>query len=368
MGFTRSLHVLTRTTAGAIADFRRWEGTREVWADLDGHFRLSQRRLHRRVRILGIENVSTLIVLDPESHTIHTVGPNETANVYPSGIVAQPGRPVTVETRPVTLTQRLLRELLREVPPDGETYFHGIVRTPDAVALKPDPEAYEVLKAGLSELELRFARPRDLEDPKVGSVFVLSGLVLVQTIRPADATPTPPSAAPLAAPEFDDVTELFIAHLTDPARELLVREGDRVQRGQLLARLTWQDPETRAEAPAGDRGAGRASRAPAVAGERHRAGARACRRGTGGPRQPRQGGDRSPGGSRGRGTGPARARAAQRRRAAAHRGPRSRRRPGALGAGPRDPRQRGDRRASVAVPEDHRAAEGVGRVGVPRAS
>ena len=236
--------MLTRTTVGAIADFRRWEGMREVWADLDGHFRLSQRRLHRRVRILGIENVSTLIVLDPESHTIHTVGPNETANVYPSGIVAQPGRPVTVETRPVTLTQRLLRELLREVPPDGETYFHGIVRTPDAVALKPDPEAYEVLKAGLSELELRFARPRDLEDPKIGSVFVLSGLVLVQTIRPADATPTLPSAAPLAAPEFDDVTELFIAHLTDPGRELLVREGDRVQRGQLLARLSWQDPET----------------------------------------------------------------------------------------------------------------------------
>jgi len=235
--------VLTRTTAGAIADYRRWEGTREVWADLDGHFRLSQRRLHQRVRILGIENVSTLIVLDPETNSIHTVGPNETANVYPSGIVAQPGRAVTVETRPVTLTQRLLRELLREVPPDGETYFHGIVRTPDAVALKPDPEAYEVLKAGLSALELRFARPRDLEDPKIGSLFVLSGLVLVQTIRSADATPPPLSAASLAAAEFDDVTELFIAHLTDRARELLVREGDRVQRGQLLARLTWQDPE-----------------------------------------------------------------------------------------------------------------------------
>ena len=247
-GFTRSLHVLTRTPAGAIADFRRWEGTREVWADLDGLFRLSQRRLHRRVRILGLENVSTLIVLDPETGTIHTVGPSESANVYPSGIVAQPGRAVTVETRPVTLTQRLLRDLLRDVPPDGETYLHGVVRTPDAVALKPDPEAYETLKAGLSALELRFARPRELEDPRIGSVFVLSGLVLVQTIRPAEAAPAPvppPAApgAPMTPMEFDDVTELFIGHLTDPARELVVREGDRVQRGQLLARLTWQDPE-----------------------------------------------------------------------------------------------------------------------------
>jgi inner membrane protein len=246
-GFTRSLHVLTRTTVGAIADFRRWEGTREVWADLDGHFRLSQRRLERRVRILGVENVGTLIVLDPVTNAIHTVGPNESAHVYPSGIVAQPGRAVTVETRGVTLSQRLLRELLREVPRDGETYFHGIVRTPDAVALKPDPESYEVLKAGLSALELRFARPRDLEDPRIGSLFVLSGLILVQTIRPAEPGLAPasgaPAAAPAAEPEFDDVTELFIHHVTDPAQELLVREGDRVRRGQLLARLTWQDVE-----------------------------------------------------------------------------------------------------------------------------
>src|SRR5262249_21424602 len=140
VGFTRSLHVLTRTTGGAIADFRRWEGSREVWADLDGQFRLSQRRIHRRVRILGIENVSTLIVRAPETSTTHTVGPNETANLYPSGIVAQPGGAVTVETRGVTLSQRLLRELLREVPKDGETFLHGVVRTPDAVPVKPEPE------------------------------------------------------------------------------------------------------------------------------------------------------------------------------------------------------------------------------------
>jgi inner membrane protein len=243
VGFTRSLHVLTRTTAGAIADFRGWEGTREVWADLDGHFRLSQRRLHRRVRILGIENVSTLIVLDPETDTVHTVGPNETANVYPSGIVAQPGPAVTVETRPVTLTQRLLRELLREVPPDGETYFHGLVRTSDAVTLKSDPEAYAALTPGVQALELRFARPRDLEAPELRGVFVLEGQVLVQTIRPPGVTRSTPPAPPTPAPEFDDVTELFIAHVTDPARELLVREGDRVRRGKMLARLSWREPD-----------------------------------------------------------------------------------------------------------------------------
>jgi inner membrane protein len=243
VGFTRALHLFTRTPGGAIADFRRWEGTREVWADLDGLFRLSQRRVHQRVRILGIANTSTLIVLDPSTGTVHTVGPAESANVFPEAIVAHPGRPIRVETRPVTLTQQLLRDLLSEVPPAGETYLHGIVRTPDVPALKPDPEAYETLKAGLGALELRFARPRDLEDPQLGSLFVLSGLVLVQTVRLADAPATPAHAKPAVTAEFDDVTELFITHVTDPARELRVREGERVQRGQLLARLTGKDPE-----------------------------------------------------------------------------------------------------------------------------
>ena len=136
VGFTRGLHLVTRTTGGAIADFRRWEGTREVWADLDGLFRLSQHRVRQRVRILGLANTSTLIVLDPATDTVHTVGPAETANVFPRGIVAHGGRPVRVETRAVTLTQQLLGDLRREIPPDGETYLHGLVRTPDMVRIR----------------------------------------------------------------------------------------------------------------------------------------------------------------------------------------------------------------------------------------
>src|SRR5262245_58286976 len=35
MGFARALHAFTRTTTGAITDFRGWEGRYEVWADVD---------------------------------------------------------------------------------------------------------------------------------------------------------------------------------------------------------------------------------------------------------------------------------------------------------------------------------------------
>ena len=54
------------------------------------------------------------------------------------------------------------------------------MKTPDTPLLRTDPETYEVLKAGLHELELRFTRPRDLEDPRVGTLFVVSGQLLAR--------------------------------------------------------------------------------------------------------------------------------------------------------------------------------------------
>ncbi len=79
----------------------------------------------------------------------------------------------------------------------------------------------------------------------MGTLFVLSGLVFVQTIVPEESASAPALSPPTHAvpAEFDDITQLFITHVTDPSRELLVREGERVRRGQLLARLTYRDRE-----------------------------------------------------------------------------------------------------------------------------
>jgi multidrug efflux pump subunit AcrA (membrane-fusion protein) len=78
----------------------------------------------------------------------------------------------------------------------------------------------------------------------VRTVFVLSGLVLVQTVVPTPVLPVPPPTPPARRSEFDDVTEMFVVHLTDLAAQLLVHEGERERRGLLLARLRYRNPET----------------------------------------------------------------------------------------------------------------------------
>src|SRR3990170_2483289 len=48
IGFTRALHAITQTTTAAISDYRGWQGRWEVWAEVDGIFQLSQRRVRQR--------------------------------------------------------------------------------------------------------------------------------------------------------------------------------------------------------------------------------------------------------------------------------------------------------------------------------
>lgn len=243
MGFTRALHALTQTTGGAIADYRMWEGRYEVWADVDGTFRLSQRHVHQRYRILGLASAGTLILEDPATGTVYAAGSGEMGNIHVRSIRAAPGRPIRVETRSVELRHQLLADLLRDVPAEGETYLVGTVKTADAPTLRPEPEQYGVVKPGAHGLELRFARPRDIDAAELAALFVVSGVVLVRTVLSAETATSAARSRPPPADEFDDVTQLSIAHLTDPARELLVREGQRVRRGDLIARLSYKDPE-----------------------------------------------------------------------------------------------------------------------------
>lgn len=243
MGFTRALHALTQTTAGAIADYRTWEGRYEVWAEVDGVFRLSQRHVRQRYRILGVGGAGTLILEDPPTGTVYSAGSGETGNIHIRSIRAQAGRPVRQETRSVELRHQLLGDLLRDVPAEGETYLVGTVKTVDTPTVRPEPEQYGVVRPGAHGLELRFARPKDIEAAELATLFVVSGVVLVRTVLSAETPTAAARSRPPPADEFDDVTQLSIAHLTDPARELLVREAQRVRRGELIARLSYKDPE-----------------------------------------------------------------------------------------------------------------------------
>jgi hypothetical protein len=245
VGFPYALHHLLRTTGGAIVDYRAWQGEYRVTVEASGTFQTSQRKVSGRFDVLGVANTSSLVVYDPAAGTVYTIGTDRESNIYTKTILARKGERVRVETQRVEMKNELLGSLLKRIPPGGETFLNGTVKTADKALIRQNPEEYATLKQGLDELELRYATRKDILNPQVQSLFVVTGLVFIQTILPA-GSPSPEMPVPPAAGEledFTDVTDLFIPDVRDLEKEILVKEGDLIRKGQLIARLVRADEE-----------------------------------------------------------------------------------------------------------------------------
>jgi hypothetical protein len=216
-----------------------------VTVEVSGVFQTSQRKVAGRFEVLGVANPSSLVVFDPAAGTVYTVGTDKESNIYPRSILAGKGGRIKIETQRVELKNELLGSLLKRIPPGGETFLNGAAKTADKVLIRQNPEEYETVKKGLDELELRYATRKDLLDPQVQSLFVVTGLVFIQTFLPADSPSpeTPASTAPEESEDFNDVTDLFIPDVRNPEKEILVKEGDLIRKAQIIARLSESDEE-----------------------------------------------------------------------------------------------------------------------------
>lgn len=205
VGFPYALHHLLRTTGAAIVDYRAWQGDYRVTVEASGTFQTSQRKVSGRFDVLGVANTSSLVVYDPAAGTVYTIGTDRESNIYTKTILARKGERVRVETQRVEMKNELLGSLLKRIPPGGDTFLNGTVKTGDKLLIRQNPEEYQTLKQGLDELELRYATRKDILNPQVQSLFVVTGLVFIQTILPANS---PPQEMPLSpATELQDFTE-----------------------------------------------------------------------------------------------------------------------------------------------------------------
>lgn len=244
VGFPYALHHLLRTTGAAIVDYRAWQGEYRVTVEASGTFQTSQRKVTGQFDVLGVANTSSLVVYDPAAKAVYTIGTDRESNIYTKTILARKGERVRVETQRIEIKNELLGSLLKRIPPGGNTFLNGTVKTTDKALIRQNPEEYATLKQGMDELELRYATRKDILNPQVQSIFVVTGLVFIQTILPANSpSPEMPLSPATEALDFTDVTDLFIPNVRDPEKEIMVKEGDLIKKGQLIARLSRADEE-----------------------------------------------------------------------------------------------------------------------------
>jgi len=261
IGLFRALHRMIKDTQSAIADYRTWADTHRVYAIVKGTFNLSQQPIVSQFEVLGIENRNALVIYDQRADKIYTIGTDEDASIYPKAIHCIKGEPISVITKKIHIQYELLGNLANRIPQQGQTFIKGTVNTGEKVSLPRIPDAYETIRVGFNEVELRYARKPDFEDVGVSTIFALSGEVYLRTILPANPRGLSeslgsrgqntyfannamqfavlPTAINVASqPSYRvHTTEMYIQNVRSH-NEILVREGQFIKTGDLIALLT----------------------------------------------------------------------------------------------------------------------------------
>jgi hypothetical protein len=246
-GLFQSLHALLKDIHSAIADYRAWENAYRVIADVEGGLNISQQPIAGAFEVLGVENANSLVVFDEATEILYTVGTDQRANIYPKQIRCRKGEPIRVTTQKVHLENELLGNLLDHLPKEGQTFIKGTLKTTDRVILPKDPDHYETIQLGINEINLQYARAKDLEPLDVGTIFVIAGDFYLRTILPQDMAdeesifpqlPKMPDAR--RKTQWSHTTEMYL-HNVRSLKEIRVKAGQELKVGDLIAELS--DPK-----------------------------------------------------------------------------------------------------------------------------
>ena len=282
MGITQLLHTFICNISSTVSDVRAWGSDYRVWVEVDGYFQASHRPVNARFEVVTVRSERALLCYDYKTDAVYKIGTDETCNIYPRKIRAIKGekRRIIVET--ANLQNEMLSNCLHKKPDIGLTFYSGSVWTDDEIDKKQDPDRYQTVKSTVSGLELDCAQSEEIEYPPV---FVYSGQIYRVTYLsvpefeaytqnnqklnklnstpftaramaigplsndisndqcpmtndiPNDQCPMTNDSTRILANDFTAVTDIYISNIRDMEKEILVKEGDIIRKGQVIARL-----------------------------------------------------------------------------------------------------------------------------------
>ena len=249
LGFDTAFRHLVASPETAVADYLKWRDRRAVRVRLTGFNRVTQERVEGEFRVVEAVGRRGILIEDELGRTLEV---SRDGQVVAYRVRAFPAERVEVRVYRLALGGRLVGDLLAALPASARrVWLTGELELAAAAPpLVAPPGTYPRVRAtgqGRTRLVLHAARPEDLA-PLAGRFVRAGALVVRAEFAPGEAGEVRLPALP-AEPRVHPVVLRDLPGL----EALLVKPGDRVERGEPLARYTDDRPLAELDARARER-------------------------------------------------------------------------------------------------------------------
>ncbi|MGB3543184.1 metal-dependent hydrolase, partial [Rubrivirga sp.] len=242
-GYQRLIRRVQADAGAAVRDFLDWSADGYlVTVDVEASDPQQLRRLAGTFQAIGTTGTNTLLVRDPDSKRVYSLGPAYSADFQPDRVLAHRGDAVVVSRRQIDLAGRVLADLESLVPtlasPDGPRparhLLDGQVTVTEPAGVTPSEFEFNTVSGTDRRLSFQFATLADLERLALTGLVVEAGTVTLRLYLP-----------PAQAERYDpddlsrsEVRRVSFAHKPSEPPLLLVDEGDMVALGDTVAVLS----------------------------------------------------------------------------------------------------------------------------------
>jgi Predicted membrane-bound metal-dependent hydrolases len=236
VGIKPALHCLITTPEAAVNDYMAFssQGCR-VMVDFNGVNNISQEKIKGVWEVIDLAAKNSLIIKD-NNGKLYRIGNDITDNIRPVKIRAIKGKRQYQATQKIILKNNILRDILFAVPSDSEAYISGYIKTDGAIPARKDCiDSYQAIKQSSNKIELSSATIAHLTEMGLLDTFAEEGQIIIRTIYPDSELAHASSRNEITLGPSNTIV-IIVKEIKDRS-DILVKEGDKITKGQILAIL-----------------------------------------------------------------------------------------------------------------------------------
>lgn len=241
-GFRRVLHVVLGNPQGAVYDYREMASRYKVIADVKGIDRITSKHFKGRYPVLGAQGNTTLII-KKEDGGLYTVGLRDDANFIPVSVRCKKSDRVMVLTQEVGMSSRTLQDIGYFLDPKKEQYLYGALKMAEDSRVPYNFKGFNTIFGFNGYLMFNLATWEDVKKADILGLYVVNGKMTVKTLLKDGETAKEIDTTMAEAKKYNLSSILVVSCKVDKPEEVLVKKGDRVTEGKILARTSMDAAE-----------------------------------------------------------------------------------------------------------------------------
>jgi inner membrane protein len=236
-GLTKTLHYLMADIQSAVVDYQEYSLTHEVFAKVEGADNLTNKKIQGTFEVIGSQGKNVLILKYNEFGRLKTIGEYEDNNLRPLKVRIFKGEKLNYVIQQIELEYCTLSRLQDYLNDEYSQYIFGSIEPLEKINLFKNLEFYSPISVKAGNIVLNYATYKDLMNNDLTNVYVKKAEIIIKTRLKNNQVYKPQKIVDEKQVEGSFIDKYEVVLTIEDKEEILVKKGDTVQKGQILAKI-----------------------------------------------------------------------------------------------------------------------------------